>query len=379
MPSPEEIADLLALTLVPGLGPRITQSLLDHFGSATAARYATVAQLEEVPNIGFKLARSFNEALRKVDPSKELELAARLGVNLLPITSSDYPASLKNIGDTPPILYVRGFLSPADSNTVAIVGSRKCTPYGQKAAHRLAGGLVRAGYTVVSGLALGIDGWAHVGALEASGRTIAVLAGGLSAIYPPEHVDLANRVALSGALITETPLSMAPQRGMFHARNRLISGLSLATVIIEANDRSGALITARHAAEQGREVFALPANADSVHSAGTLQLLRDGARMIRGIDDLLEDLQGLRAPETKTITVPTELMPVMATPVPESPPVPQLDPVQQRVWEFLTEPRHSDELLRTLGLASGELNRILLTLEMKKLIRRAQGGMFERR
>ena len=261
--SDPELIDLVALSLVPGLGPRLTQALLDRFGSASAARRATAAELEQVPHIGAKLAHSFAEALRAADPEAELLRAERHSVKLVPRTASDYPERLRELPDSPHLLYYRGTIDKNDAAAVAIVGSRRCTAYGQRIATRLAAGLARAGHTVVSGLALGIDGAAHRGALEGGGRTLAVLAGGLSAIYPPEHVDLAEQVAANGALITETPMNMEPQRGMFHARNRLISGLAQAVVIIEANDRSGALITARHAGEQGRDLFAVPANVDS--------------------------------------------------------------------------------------------------------------------
>jgi len=171
-------------------------------------------------------------------------------------------------------------------------------------------------------------------------------------------------------------MMMQPQRGMFHSRNRLISGLAQAVVIVEANDRSGALITARHAAEQGRDVFTIPANVDSHFSAGSLRLLRDGAKLIRDVDDLLEDLQGLRTTPTNTRRVPPAKS--IAPPV-EPPPPPTLDADQQRVWDFLTEPRHVDEITRAMGLGSGVVSTLLLKMEMKKAIRRAPGGMFERR
>ncbi len=372
---PADLLDLLALTLVPGLGPRLTQALLDHFGSATAARRATAAQLQQVPHIGSKLGHDFAEALRTADPQAEHDRATQHGVSLVPLTAPDYPERLKELPDAPHLLYVRGKVLPVDANAVAIVGSRKCTPYGLRTAGRLAADLGRAGITVVSGLALGIDGAAHRGALEAGGRTLAVLAGGLSSIYPPEHVGLADEVVARGALLTETPMMMGPQRGMFHARNRLISGLARAVVIIEANDKSGALITARHAAEQGREVFAVPANVDSPHSAGSLRLLRDGVRLIRHADDLLEDLSGLG---TRAAPIPTnELFPTPAVPTPVVPPV--LDPAHQRVWDALVEPRHADEITRLFGLSSGELSGLLLTMEMKRLIRRAPGNVYERR
>lgn len=368
-----ELIDLLALSLVPGLGPRLTEALLRRFGSAGAARQATPAELERIPHIGPNLARTFAEALRKVDPHAELERIEKYGVKLLPRTSPDYPARLRELPDSPHLLYFRGSLSPADNNAVAIVGSRRCTAYGSRTATRLAAGLARAGYTVVSGLALGIDGAAHRGALEGGGRTIAVLAGGLTAIYPPEHVELADQVAASGVLLSEASMTMEPQRGMFHTRNRLISGIAQAVVIIEANDHSGALITARHAVEQGRDVFAVPGNVDSAHSAGSLRLLRDGAKLIRGVEDLLDDLKGLR-------TQPGASAARAATPpAPPEQPAPILDPVHQRVWDLLTEPKHSDEITRALGMPAGELNRLLLTMEMKKLIRRAPGNVYERR
>jgi DNA processing protein len=373
MPSDDtELHDLLALSLVPGLGPRLTQALLERFGSAGAARRASAAQLESIPHIGAKLAHAFADAMRSANPGAELDRAIQFGVKLLPLTAPDYPQRLKELPDAPHLLYYRGNLDPVDGNAIAIVGSRRCTSYGLRMAGRFAGGLARAGFTVVSGLALGIDGAAHRGALEANGRTLAVLAGGLSSIYPPDHVGLAEEVAAHGALISETPMTMQPQRGMFHARNRLISGLARAVVIIEANDKSGALITARHAAEQGRDVFALPANVDGSHSAGSLWLLRNGAKMIRDVDDLLEDMKGLRTPGRST---PGKSPPISAPP----PPPPVLDAAQQRVWDFLTEPKHSDEIVRGLGMPAGELSTLLLMMDMKKLIRRLPGSMFERR
>jgi DNA processing protein len=373
-PAHSDLVDLVALSLIPGLGPRLTQALIDRFGSAEAARRASASELQEVPHVGAKLAHAFADALRSADPQAELERVAKHGVQLVPLNSDDYPARLKDLPDVPPLLYARGTLSPADVNAVAIVGSRRCSSYGQRVATRLAAGVARAGYTVVSGLALGIDAAAHRGALEGNGRTIAVLAGGLSSIYPPEHVGLADEVAAHGALLTEASMLMEPQRGMFHTRNRLISGLAQAVVIIEANDRSGALITARHAAEQGREVFAIPANVDSALSAGSLRLLRDGAKLIRDVDDLLEDLKGLRTPPP-TVEKTTSASPPPAT----TAPTPALDPAQQRVWDLLTEPKHADEITRNLGVSSSELNKLLLSMEMKKIIRRAPGNMYERR
>jgi DNA processing protein len=374
--SPKE-RDYLALTLVPGLGPRLTAALIEHFGSAGAVLQASETELMEIPHIGKKLAHDFAEAMKKVDVDGEVALLGKYNTRILTLGNRNYPASLAQIPDPPPVLYFRGEITPEDANAVAIVGSRQCTTYGKKVTAQIAAGLARAGITVVSGLARGIDGAAHLAALEAGGRTVAVLAGGLSSIYPPEHLELSQLVEQHGALISETAMKMEPLAGMFHARNRIISGLARALVVIEANDRSGALITTRHAAEQGRELFAVPANVDSATSAGTLKLLRDGARLIRNVDDLLEDLEGI-APmpvQGEPKTAPAE--------EPKSPPPPKipngLDSLQTQIWECLSEPKQIDVLTRELKLPVAELSRHLMLLEMKKIIRRLPGNQYERR
>lgn len=370
-----ERRDLLAVTLVPGLGPRLTAALLERFGSATAARQALAEDLREIPHIGAKLANEFSSALRTVDVDAEIQRLESFGVSLLALGDAAYPTLLASISDPPSLLYLRGELRQADANAVAIVGSRQCTPYGKRLTEKLAAGLVRAGFTVVSGLARGIDAAAHQGALDASGRTIAVLAGGLSSIYPPEHKELAAAVEASGALLSETPMIVPPQRGMFHARNRLISGLARAVVIVEANERSGALITARHAAEQGREVFVAPANADSPTSAGSLRLLRNGARLIRDVDDLLEDLNGI--PVIKAFESADREIPSRSSPLPVRPD--NLDPSLARIWDFLDEAKPVDAISRALQLSIAELSRMLMTLELQKQVRRLPGNVYERR
>lgn len=375
-----ELRDLLAMTLVPGLGPRLTAAILERFGSASAARLATGTELQEIPHIGTKLAGDFALALRTVDVDGEIERIGKHGVHLLASSGPNYPAALKTIPDPPHLLYVRGEIKAADDKAVAIVGSRQCTPYGKRFTEKLAAGLARAGFTVVSGLARGIDGAAHQGALSAGGRTLAVLAGGLSTIYPPDHDELSKEVEVSGALLAETPMTMQPQRGMFHARNRLISGLARAVVVVEANDRSGALITARHAAEQGREVFAAPANADSPTSAGSLRLLRNGARLIRDIDDLLEDLEGIAPPVAEPANARTggdESIAPERVALAEKPA--GLEPIPALIWDFLSEPKTIDSITRELKLSISDLSRILMMMELKKQIRRLPGNMYERR
>lgn len=383
--APSALRDHLALALVPGLGPKLTAAVLRHFGSPAAVLRATAAQLRAVPQIGDTLAASFAEAFRTRDVDAELRLIEAHGVRPVPLGDPEYPARLAAIPDPPPLVYFRGELTPGDADAVAIVGSRTCTAYGRRVAEKIAAGLARAGWTVVSGLARGIDGAAHRGALDAGGRTVAVLAGGLSRIYPPEHTDLADAVAKQGCLVTETPLTVSPQAGMFPARNRIISGLSRAIVVVEAGERSGALITVEHAADQGREVFAVPGPVDSPASAGCLDLLRKGVKLVRSADDVLEDLRGIAPPDPPPPKAaggrksPAGDATLFAAPPTDPRPPLALDPAQQQIWDALDSPRHGDELARLAGRSVAELTQVLMGMELKKLIRRLPGNRYERR
>lgn len=362
--------DLLALALVPGLGPRLTSALLANFGSAGAVRKLSVAQLKSVPHIGDKLAHQFADALTRVDVERERDLIHKHGVRLLARGTPEYPSRIATLPEPPHLLYSRGSIVEGDTKAVAVVGSRGMTSYGRRATELIVRGLVRAGYTIVSGLARGVDGVAHQAALDAGGRTIAVLAGGLSRIYPPEHAALAEAVVGAGALISETPMQMEPQAGMFPARNRLISALSLGVVVIEANDRSGALITARHAAEQDRDVFAVPGPIDSAASAGCLALLRSGAKLVRNADDIIEDLGGIKASAREK---PAEPPPPAVAP-------PGLSPEESAVWDALAEgPLFVDQLVLTLAVGVPELTRTIMHMELKRAIRRLPGNRVERR
>lgn len=375
--SPEQ-RDMLALSLVPGLGPRLTAALIGHFGSPAEVLQASAAELRQVAHIGEKLSIQFSQRLETLDIDAECELLDQHATNVMFLGAPEYPERLKQIPDPPHLLYHRGTLSPADHSAVAVVGSRHMTAYGRRMTQQLAAGLVRAGYTIVSGLARGIDSAAHRAALDAGGRTIAVLAGGLSKIYPPEHADLAGEIEGKGALLSEAPMAVAPQPGMFHTRNRIISGLSRAVVIVEAGGQSGALITARHASDQGREVFVIPGPADSPASAGCHQLIRKGARLVRHVDDILEDLAGIQAAEA-----PAEdatLFPVEAPRPPTAVEPPGLDEAGQKIWHAMSEaPRHVDALAQAAGLDSAEIIRTLMMLEIKKVIRRLPGSYYERR
>jgi len=356
--------DLIALHLVTGIGPRLTSTLLSRFGSASAVLRASAQELSQVPYLGSK-AEALTRALANPNVAKECEQIVKHGVHLRVLGRPDYPANLATIDDVPHLLFVRGTIEKRDEKAIAIVGSRACTSYGKRWAERIGEDLARAGWTIVSGLARGIDACAHRGALKAKGRTLAVLAGGLSKIYPPEHYELANEVAGSGALISESCMLMEPMATLFPARNRIISGLSRAVVVIEAAEKSGALISARLAAEQGREVFAIPGPVDSAASAGTLQLLRKGVKLVRHADDILEDLQEL--PSLVEDETPTEATLPLG-----------LDSLQQSIWEALAERRMVDDLTAQLNLPISELTRHLMMLEFKKVVRRLPGNWYER-
>jgi DNA processing protein len=364
-PLDEEARALLALNLVPGLGPRLTRALFASFGSARRALAATAADLEAIPHIGPATAVQMAHAFRSVSVDEEIATMAGHGVWALCAHHELYPTDLNELADPPSFLYAVGSLLPCDRKAVAIVGSRQCTAYGRRVTERLATGLAKAGVTVVSGLARGIDGIAHRAALAAGGRTLAVVAGGLATVYPPEHAELAKEVAAAGAVISEAPMRMRPLPEMFPQRNRLISALSRGVVIVEAATKSGALITAKHALEQGREVLAVPGPVDSETSSGPLQLLKDGAALVRDVDDILSALGDLPSP--------------VASSAPPPPP-PSLSPVQERVWTVLADSAlHMDELIQAAGLSVAEVSNALLLMELSGAVRRLPGNRFERK
>lgn len=362
--SPETRA-LLTLHLVPGIGPKLLDALLERFGSASAALAASADELTDVPHLGPKIARQFRQSLESRDVDEELKLLAEHGVNVIVRGSPEYPPPLAAITGSPPLLFVRGTIDPAESRCIGLVGSRTCTSLGKRWAERMARDFTQAGWTVVSGLARGIDAHAHHAALEAGGRTLAVLAGGLKKIYPPEHSELANEVAANGALITESSMRMEPMAGLFPARNRIISALSRAIVVIEADEKSGALITARHALEQGREVFVIPGPVDGPTWSGNHLLLRQGARFVRNARDVLEDLEAL-PPLFEKDTAPS---------VPQRP---NLTGPALAIWEFLSESRTIDEIADHLAQPVGSLTGLLMQLELQGIVKRLPGNVYER-
>ena len=363
-----ELLDLIRLTMVSGVGPVACQALLDRFGSASRVLRSSVSQLAEVDGIGEKTAARIARGSRN-DAETELALCREHDVRLLVRGSNDYPKLLGEMHDPPSYLYTKGTIEPVDQLAIAIVGSRKCTPYGLRIAERLASSLARVGLTVVSGLARGIDSAAHRGALAAGGRTIAVLGNGLSKIYPPEHDGLAREVVESGAIFSEVPMRFKPLPDLFPRRNRIISGLCLGVVVVEATPKSGSLSTARHAMEQNREVFAVPGPVDSLSSRGCHGLIRDGATLVETVDDILEQLGPLvnharSTPEAPVVSHPVEL--AMSD--------------RDRALLGLMEhgPLAVDELTARSGLPVSDVMAAMTMLEFRRLVKRLPGPAFGR-
>jgi DNA processing protein len=362
--SDEELVDSLRLTLVSGVGPRIRRALLDRFGTPRAVLAAARSQLREVPGVGPKLTERIAAASDEIDVEAQIALCREHGLAILTESHPGYPRVLREIHDPPGVLFVRGRIEPQDALAIAIVGTRHATPYGLQQAERLAGSLARAGLTIVSGLARGIDAAAHRGALAAGGRTLAILGSGVLNIYPPEHAGLADELAARGALVAELPPRGEPLPGTFPQRNRIISGLSLGVIVVEAGQQSGALITARLAMEQGREVFAVPGRVDSRTSHGCHRLIRDGAKLVETADDVLEELGPLveAAPRAdgQVTHHPAELL---------------LNELEQQVLAAVTsEATAIDGLVAATGLPVPQVLATLSVLEMRHLIRRLSGS-----
>jgi len=364
-----ELLDALRLNLVSGVGPRLRHLLRNRFGSIAAIFRASAAELQSVPGVGPKLAEAIRNGAGPSAAERELQRCRAQGFELILRETPQYPAALEDVNDAPDVLYCRGRLESRDAVAVAIVGSRHCTLYGRQQAEKLAAGLSQAGVTIVSGLARGIDSAAHRGALQAGGRTLAVMASGLAMVYPPEHADLAEEVVGSGAVLTELALDQPPVPGLFPQRNRIISGLALGVVIVEAARGSGALHTARHAMEQGREVFAVPGRIDSPASDACHDLIRDGATLVRGVDDILTELGPLTQPVAAApggeIHVPREL---------------SLSDQERDILGLVTlDPKHLDEILRGSSIEPSRTLSTITVLEMKRLIQRLPGGYLVRR
>ena len=350
---------LVALHRIPGLGPMRFKLLEARFGDASLAWRAGPSDLAAA-GLDRRIVQEVVAARSEIDPDTEMERLERSGVKPLPLRSADYPALLKEIHDPPAVIYVKGALSPEDETGIAVVGTRGPTADGREIARRLAGGLAESGRTVYSGLARGIDAIAHAAALDAGGRTVAVVGGGLDSIYPPEHAGLARRTVEAGALVSEYPIGMRPKAEHFPRRNRVISGMSLGVLVVEGDMRSGALLTVRHALDQNREVFAVPGSVLSRKSEGTNWLIQQGAKLVTHHSDVLEELN------IPGLDQQLQLGDARRT---EAQRVPR-DPLHADLLGRLDEGAvHVDELTRATGLTSATVSSALAVMELQGYVR----------
>ena len=349
----------VALNMVAGLDPEVLAALVDIFGSAADVISAGRNALQQCPLLTPAPRKKLMELNGDLSVAEqELKRAEVAGVKIVTRDCPGYPEPLVNVPGAPPVLYIQGDYTGVDVQAVAIVGTRKCTGYGRDMARHLARGLVRNGFTVVSGLAHGVDSAAHQGALQGGGRTIAVMGAGLSSIYPAGNSGLAREAAQNGALISEFSMETGPDKWNFPRRNRVISGLCLGVVVVQAPERSGALITAQFAVEQGREVFAVPGDVNHQLSRGPHQLIRDGACLVESVDDILDALNLAPAQTELNFT-------------------PKLSADEERILSAIGgEPTLFDDVCRNSGCDASRASTLLTMLEMKGLVRQLPGKLF---
>jgi DNA processing protein len=363
MPPVHELYYWIALRLIAGIGNVTCKNLLERFGSPEQVFHAGADALAQVEGMGPQTVAAIRQFRHSDAIDREIERIEAAGVHVLTCAAPGYPENLKNIYDPPPLLYVKGSMEPQDKNAVAIVGSRSSSDYGRRVAQDVSRELAAAGITVVSGMASGIDSVAHAAALAAKGRTIAVLGCGVDIVYPLENKKLYARIAENGAVVSEYSLGTKPNAYNFPARNRIISGLALGVLVVEAGMKSGSLITARMALEQGRDVFAVPGSIYSFKTKGTHSLLRTGAKLVEGAFDILEELHIGAPQETKDD--------------PEADRISELDPALQNLYAMLQEaPVHIDDLIVRSHLPSGQLSSLLLELELSGFVQQLPGKRF---
>ena len=352
----------VALNMIPQMGPVRLRRLLDAFGSAEKILLARADQLAAIDGVPRALAENISHWQEFADPTAELKKAADLGAHVITAEDEEYPSALREIHDPPIVLYVRGQLTERDRNAVAVVGSRKCSHYATESAKKLSFQMAYAGLTVASGLARGIDTAAHQGALAAKGRTIAVIGSGLGELYPPENAELADRIAASGAVISEFPIDTKPDRQTFPIRNRIVTGLSFGVLVVEAGANSGALISANMAAEQGRTLYAVPGRIDAPAALGSNRLIQQGAKLVITVDDILDDL------------------PLVFREKPDLPaaaPAVDLTPEQQKILDAIgSEEMPLDSVIATSGLTAAVVSSTLLALEIRRLVKQLPGKRF---
>jgi DNA processing protein len=351
----------IALNMVPQLGPVRLRRLLDAFDSPDRVLSAKRNELERLGGLNQALIDSLTSWESAVDLPQELTRIREFGASILTLDDADYPTLLREIHDPPTVLYVWGKLEPRDHHAIGVVGSRRTSHYGLECAKKISYQIAYAGLTVVSGLARGIDTASHQGALAAKGRTVAVLGTGLHHLYPAENRVLAEKIVASGAVVTEFPMDTTPDRQTFPMRNRIISGWGFGLLVVEAGSNSGALISASQAADQGRNLYAIPGPIDRPTSHGANRLIQQGAKLVMSVDDILEDLQTLfpKAPElfpSKPLDITGDLL---------------------KVYEAITSSETSiDEIIQRSGIGAGSASVALLQLEMRHLVKQLPGKYF---
>lgn len=355
----ENLKYWLGFNLVKGIGPAKLQALLDTFKDIGTAWQASERELERI-GLDRRAIATFLETRAEVDLDAYLKQVLDAGVTVLTWESDAYPRYLREAPAPPPVLYVAGDILESDQWAVAVVGTRRLTAYGQQMTRELVTGLVRNNVTIVSGLARGIDGIAHKTAVEMGGRTLAVLGSGIDCLYPPQHRGLARRIIKEkrGAIISDYALGTQPEAKNFPPRNRIISGLSLGVVVIEAGQKSGALITANFALEQDRDVFAVPGNVNSKASAGTNRLIQQGAKLVISAEDILEELNLTMAPQQMVVQMA----------------MPESEEEAMLLKQLSRQPSHVDELCRASGMSSADVSSTLAIMELKGMVQQV-GGM----
>ena len=358
----------IVLNMLDGIGPARLRKLLERFGDASAILKANKRDLLAVNGVGEELADSIVNWEKIVDLTGELKRIEEFKCRVICLDDEDYPALLKQIYDPPILLYVKGDILPKDKNAIAVVGSRLTTHYGIETARRLAYQLAYTGVTVISGGARGIDTAAHQGALMGKGRTICVLGTGINVVFPPENRELFEKIAASGAIISQYPFNRRGDKQSFAIRNRVIAGLTLGTVVVEANLTSGALLTANFAAEYGRQVFAVPGRIDSPRSKGCHDLIKKGAKLCEGVEDILSEFEYL---------FPTEKFSGDSAMPPLFPSL-ELNADEKTVFQQLKEDEEItvDEIIQNTGLPSSTVAVVLFSLEMKRLVKQLPGKLY---
>lgn len=360
---------LIALNMVAHIGPVRLRQLLAHLGDAPSILRASRDKLSRVPGIGPETADAIVGWEQEIDLAGELRRIEQYGCRVLIEEDSEYPPLLREIYDPPIVLYIKGSITPQDKGAIAVVGSRQTTHYGIEVARRLGYQLGYVRVTLASGGARGIDTAAHQGALHAKGRTICVLGTGINLVFPPENAELFERIAQNGAVVTQFPFNRQADKQTFPIRNRIVAGMTLGTVVVEANLASGALITAHFAAEYGRQVFAVPGRIDSPRSKGCHDLLKKGAKLCEAADDILSEFEYLFPPDRKSPS-PAETGHLPAIP---------LSPHEEQVFTTLSRVETSiDEVIRKSHLPASTVSAVLLSLEMKRLVTQLPGKLFVR-